>query len=201
MLTGLAAGFILLLLRPSTFAVRGKFKHMLNSIRYIIILVRPPPRCLPIIYSYIQETVQRKSLPEGLISSIIWSVECITRKHRWGGGLTGLYHCRHTNYYRAFRLSLCSFFYQYKPELSPAEQLPAADPSYCWLYIVLKQAVDRFMLFARLYHVLFSYPEHSERASFGSGSIYPYNQRYHERERHDDSQIELHWHGRVQVGE
>ena len=70
--------------------------------------------------------------------------------HSYGGGLTGLYHCRHTNYHHAFHL-YCVLF-STKPEHS-AEQLLAADPSYCWLY-PSKQAIDCFMLFAHLYHVL-----------------------------------------------
>ena len=69
-----------------------------------------------------------------------------------GGGLTGLYHCRHTNYRRAFRLYRVLF--AAKPEYS-AEQFLAADLSYCWLY-PSKQAVDRFVLFACLDCVLFS---------------------------------------------
>ena len=40
----------------------------------------------------------------------------------------------------------------------PLNKLLAADPSYCWLY-PSKQAVDRFMLFTCLYHVLFSHLE------------------------------------------
>ena len=69
-----------------------------------------------------------------------------------GGGLTGLYYCRHTNYHRASCL-YCVLF-STKPERS-AEQLLAVDLSYCWLY-PSKQAVDHFMLFAHLDHVLFS---------------------------------------------
>ena len=71
--------------------------------------------------------------------------------------LSGLYHCWHTNYYRAFRLYRVLF--STKLERS-AEQLLAADPLYCWLY-PSKQAVDRFMLFVCLYHVLFSHLEPS----------------------------------------
>ena len=41
-----------------------------------------------------------------------------------------------------------------------AEQLLAADPSYCWLY-PSKQVVDRFVLFAYLDRVLFSHLERS----------------------------------------
>ena len=84
----------------------------------------------------------------------IWTVECITPKHLEVCGLTGLYHCRHTNYHCAFRLYHArSLFYQ-------TRMLWAVDPSYCWLY-PNKQAVDCFMLFACLYHVLFSRLEHS----------------------------------------
>ena len=74
-----------------------------------------------------------------------------------GGGLTGLYHCRHTNYCCASHLTMFSF--TTKPEHS-TEQLLAADLSYCWLY-PSKQAVDRFMLFVRLDRVLFSCLERS----------------------------------------
>ena len=59
-----------------------------------------------------------------------------------GGGLTGLYHCKYTNYHRASRLYRVLF--STKLERS-AEQLLAADLSYCWLY-PSKQAIDRFML-------------------------------------------------------
>ena len=45
----------------------------------------------------------------------------------------------------------CSLFYQTG---TLHEKLLAADPSYCWLY-PSKQAVDCFMLFVCLYHVLF----------------------------------------------
>ena len=57
---------------------------------------------------------------------------------------------------QAYKLSLCflpllcSLFTKLKHS---AEQLLAADLSYCWLY-PSKQAVDCFMLFARLDHVL-----------------------------------------------
>ena len=69
-----------------------------------------------------------------------------------GGGLSGLYHCWHTNYRRASHLY--RILYSTKLERS-AEQLLATDLSYCWLY-PNKQAVDRFMLFARLdHHVIF----------------------------------------------
>ena len=73
-----------------------------------------------------------------------------------GGGLTGLYHC---NYHRASCLHHVLF--STKPERS-AEQLLAADLSYCWLY-PSKQAVDRFVLFSHLDHVLFSHLERSVR--------------------------------------
>ena len=56
-----------------------------------------------------------------------------------GGGLTGLYYCRHTNHCHASRLYRVLF--STKPE-SLAEQLLVADLSYCWLY-PSKQAVNR----------------------------------------------------------
>ena len=60
------------------------------------------------------------------------------------------------NYYHAFCL-YCVWLFSTKPECS-AEQLQAADPSYCWLY-PSKQAVVSFMLFGRLYLSLFSHLE------------------------------------------
>ena len=51
------------------------------------------------------------------------------------------------------------FSFMTKLECS-TEQLLAADLSYCWLY-PSKQAVDRFVLFVRLDHVLFSRLERS----------------------------------------
>ena len=73
------------------------------------------------------------------------------------GGLTGLYHCRHTNYHCASRFYCVPF--STKLECS-AEQLLAADPSYCWLY-PSKQAVDCFILFVHLDCVLFSHLKRS----------------------------------------
>ena len=64
---------------------------------------------------------------EGFISEL----SSIVLVNTYGGGLTGLYHCRHANYCHAVHL-YCVVFYT-KPEHS-AEQLLAADPSYCWLY-------------------------------------------------------------------
>ena len=56
---------------------------------------------------------------------------------------------------QACKLSLCfSPSLCYQTECS-AKQLMAVDLSYCWLYLS-KQAVDHFMLFARLDRVLFS---------------------------------------------
>ena len=79
-----------------------------------------------------------------------------------GGGLTGLYHCRHTNYWRAS----CLYRVLFATETGrSAEQLLAADLSYYWLY-PSKQAVDRFVLFARLNRVLF--PEMVSRATSDS---------------------------------
>ena len=69
-----------------------------------------------------------------------------------GGGLTGLYYCRHTNYHCASRL--CRVLLSTKLERS-AEKLLAVDLSYCWLYFS-KQAMNRFMLFMHLNRVLFS---------------------------------------------
>ena len=56
-------------------------------------------------------------------------------------------------------LAFTVFSFTTKPERS-AEQLVAADLSYCWLY-PSKQAVDCFVLFVRLDRVLFSRLEHS----------------------------------------
>ena len=78
-----------------------------------------------------------------------------------GGGLTGLYHCRHTNCYRVFHLYRVLF--STKPECS-TELLLAADLSYSWLY-PSKQAIDRFMLFAHLYILP---PGTQSRASSGN---------------------------------
>ena len=76
-----------------------------------------------------------------------------------GGGLTNLYHCRHKMF---VVFCLYRVLFSTKPEHS-AEQLLAADPSYCWMRDPLpypsKQAVDHFMFFMRLYHVLFSHLE------------------------------------------
>ena len=79
----------------------------------------------------------------------------------YGGCLTGLYHCQHTNYCCAFRFYrvVFAFMFSTKPKCF-IKQLLAADFSYCWLYLS-KQAVDHFMLFACLYHVLFSRLKHS----------------------------------------
>ena len=85
--------------------------------------------------------------------ALCWVVECITHKHLWGG-LTGLYHSRYTNYYHAFSLTVFSFLPNRNGPLSIF--FLAVDPSYCWLY-PSKQAVDFFMLFACLYHALFSH--------------------------------------------
>ena len=63
-----------------------------------------------------------------------------------------MYYCRHTNYHRASRLYHVHF--SPKPEHF-AKQLLAADLSYCCLY-PSKQAINCFMLFAHLDHVLFS---------------------------------------------
>ena len=62
---------------------------------------------------------------EGFISEL----SSIVLINTYGSGL--LYHCRHANYYHAVHLYCVLFFT--KPEHS-AEQLLAADPSYCWLY-------------------------------------------------------------------
>ena len=56
-------------------------------------------------------------------------------------------------------LAFTVFSFTTKLERS-AEQLVAADLSYCWLY-PSKQAVDRFVLFAHLDRVLFSRFERS----------------------------------------
>ena len=69
--------------------------------------------------------------------------------------MTGLYHCRHTNYCHAFHL-YCVLF-STKPECS-AKQLLAGEHSYCWLY-PSKQTVNCFMLFVHLYCVLLSHLE------------------------------------------
>ena len=72
------------------------------------------------------------------------------------GGLTGLHHCWHTNYHRAF--CLYRVLFSTKQQCS-VEQLLAADPSdpsYCWLYLS-KQAVDHPVHFVCLYRVLFSH--------------------------------------------
>ena len=52
--------------------------------------------------------------------------------------------------------------FSFLPNRNTVEQLLAADLSYCWLY-PSKQAVDRFVLFVRLDHVLFSHLERSVR--------------------------------------
>ena len=72
-------------------------------------------------------------------------------------GLSGLYHCWHTNYCRAFHL--CRVLFSTKPKCS-AKHFLAAELSYCWLY-PSKQAIDCFMLFAYLDRVLFSRLERS----------------------------------------
>ena len=69
-----------------------------------------------------------------------------------GGGLSGLYHCWHTNYCRAS--CLYRVLFSTKPECS-TEHFLAVEFSYCWLYPG-KQAIDCFMLFMRLDRVLFS---------------------------------------------
>ena len=84
-----------------------------------------------------------------------------------GGGLTGLYHCRYTNYRSASRLYHVLFATETGRS---AEQLLAADLLYCWLY-PSKQDVDRFVLFARLDRVLF--PEMVSRATSDGGSLCP----------------------------
>ena len=83
-----------------------------------------------------------------------------------GGGLTGLYHCRHTNYRHASRLHRVLFATETGRS---AEQLLAADLSY-WLY-PSKQVVDRFVLFASLDRVLF--PEMVSRATSDGRSLCP----------------------------
>ena len=67
-----------------------------------------------------------------------------------GGSLTGLYHCRHTNNHCASHLYRVLFATKMGRS---AKQLLAVD---CWLY-PSKQAINRFMLFARLDRVLFSH--------------------------------------------
>ena len=89
-----------------------------------------------------------------------------------GGGLTGLYHCRHTNYRRAS----CLYCVLFATEMGrSAKQLLAADLSYCWLYLS-KQAVDCFVLFAHLDRVLF--PEMVSRETSDGGFLCPYCWRW-----------------------
>ena len=61
---------------------------------------------------------------------------------------------------QVYKLLSCFFPYcvlfSTKPEWSAEHFFLAVDPSYCWLY-PSKQAVDFFMLFACLYHALFSH--------------------------------------------
>ena len=85
-----------------------------------------------------------------------------------GGGLTNLYHCRHTNYCGFLPLP-CSLFYQTGTlcwATSGSGSLILLDEgstARSWMRDPLpypsKQAVDHFMFFMRLYHVLFSHLE------------------------------------------
>ena len=88
-----------------------------------------------------------------------FSVECITHKHASKkGGLTGLYHCRNTNYYHAFHHYIVWLFL-------PNQNTTPSNfwqwiPRTFWLY-PSKQAVDRFILFTQLWCVQFSHLERS----------------------------------------
>ena len=88
------------------------------------------------------------------------------------GGLTGLYHCRHTNYYRAFHLYHVWLFSATKPERS-AVQASASDPTYC---LVVSQQISLRLLHAFHVHLLCSIlpPGMLSGASSGSGSLYLY---------------------------
>ena len=70
-----------------------------------------------------------------------------------GGGLTGLYYRRQTNY----QPLLCSLFSQ-TGMLLRATSGSRSLILYCWLY-PSKQAINHFMLFMHLYCVLFSHLE------------------------------------------
>ena len=87
----------------------------------------------------------------------IWTVECITHKHRWGA--VWLVCTTAGIQIIIVLLAFTVFSFPTKPERS-AKQLVAADLSYCWLY-PCKQAVNRSVLFVRLDCVLFSCLEHS----------------------------------------
>ena len=96
--------------------------------------------------------------PEGKARGIyIWTVEYITHKHRWGVVWVA---CTTAGIQIIVMLLAftCSLLYQtgmFHRALSGSGAL-----LYCWLYPT-KQAVNCFMLFARLDHVLFSHLEHS----------------------------------------
>ena len=76
--------------------------------------------------------------PEGKAWGIyIWTVECITHKHRWGGWFDWFVPLL------AYKLSSCLLPL---PCERSTEQLLAVDLPYCWLYSS-KQAVDRLTVF------------------------------------------------------
>ena len=87
----------------------------------------------------------------------IWTVKCITHKHQWG--VVWLVCTTAGIQIIVVLLAFTVISFPTKPECS-TEQLLAADLSYCWLP-PCKQAIDRFMLFARLDRVLFFRRERS----------------------------------------
>ena len=84
--------------------------------------------CLPVIH----KAVQVNPKDEAQVHVIyIWTVECITRKHRMGVVWLA---CTTAGIQIIIVLFTFTVFSSTNPECS-AEQLLAADPSYCWLYL------------------------------------------------------------------